>query len=76
MLDVPARESAPAEAPFADAPPRPVRRRAKPPMSTAALVVLVLALAAIAGPTMLVVARESWSTEQGAHGPLVLLTGR
>ena len=26
-------------------------------------------------PTMLFVARESWSTEQGAHGPIVLATG-
>ena len=26
-------------------------------------------------PTMLQVARESWSTEQGGHGPLVLATG-
>lgn len=26
-------------------------------------------------PTMLVVANESWSTDQGAHGPIVLATG-
>jgi exosortase len=26
-------------------------------------------------PTMIAVARESWSTEQGAHGPIVLATG-
>jgi exosortase len=37
--------------------------------------VLVLGLAAFAIPTMVDVARESWSTEQGAHGPIVLLTG-
>ncbi len=30
---------------------------------------------AIALPTMAFVARETWSTEQGAHGPIVLLTG-
>lgn len=41
----------------------------------AALLALVLGMASIAVPTMMVVARESWSTEQGAHGPLVLLTG-
>lgn len=38
-------------------------------------VVLVLGAIAIAIPTMVSVAQESWSTEQGAHGPLVLLTG-
>ena len=38
---------------------------------------LLIALAALcfAGPTMFDVARISWSTEQGAHGPIVLLTG-
>jgi exosortase len=37
----------------------------------------VLAAGAIlfAFPTMVFVARESWSTEQGAHGPIVLATG-
>jgi exosortase len=30
---------------------------------------------AIAIPTLAFVARESWSTEQGAHGPIVLMTG-
>lgn len=30
---------------------------------------------AFAMPTMAFVARESWSTEQGAHGPIVLFTG-
>lgn len=30
---------------------------------------------AIAVPTMISVARDSWSTEQGAHGPIVLATG-
>lgn len=36
---------------------------------------LLVAVAAFVIPTMLDVARESWSTEQGAHGPLVLATG-
>ncbi|HWI86029.1 MAG TPA: exosortase V [Sphingomonas sp.] len=36
---------------------------------------LLLGILAIAGPTMVSVARESWSTEQGAHGPIVLATG-
>jgi exosortase len=30
---------------------------------------------ALALPTMVSVARDSWSTEQGAHGPIVLATG-
>jgi exosortase len=40
-----------------------------------ALVVLALGALAIAAPTLAFVARESWSTEQGAHGPIVLATG-
>jgi len=36
---------------------------------------LWLGLAAIVIPTMIAVARQSWSTEQGAHGPIVLATG-
>ena len=36
---------------------------------------LLLGAIAIATPTMIFVARESWSTEQGAHGPIVLMTG-
>lgn len=44
-------------------------------LSLAATIVLVLGALAIAVPTMMTVARESWSTEQGAHGPIVLLTG-
>jgi exosortase len=38
-------------------------------------VVLMLGLVAIAAPTMLFVAKESWSTEQGSHGPIVFFTG-
>lgn len=40
-----------------------------------ALVVLLLGVMAVAVPTMLFVAKESWSTEQGSHGPIVLFTG-
>ncbi|MDO6413533.1 exosortase V [Sphingomonas sp. BIUV-7] len=36
---------------------------------------LLLGLAALIIPTFAAVARESWSTEQGAHGPVVLATG-
>ena len=37
---------------------------------------LILAAAAfLAFPTLFDVARESWSTDQGAHGPIVLVTG-
>lgn len=37
--------------------------------------VLALGCAALVIPTMIGVARYSWSTEQGSHGPLVLATG-
>lgn len=36
---------------------------------------IALAVLCLAGPTMYDVARDSWSSEQGAHGPIVLLTG-
>lgn len=36
---------------------------------------LVAGCLALALPTMIQVARDSWSTEQGGHGPLVLATG-
>lgn len=36
---------------------------------------LVAGAAAILVPTMLFVARETWSTEQGAHGPIIVATG-
>jgi exosortase len=42
---------------------------------TAANVIFALGLAAIVLPTMVQVARISWSTEQGGHGPIVLATG-
>ena len=35
----------------------------------------VLGILSLALPTLYNVARDSWSTEQGAHGPIVLLTG-
>lgn len=37
--------------------------------------VLAIGLLAFILPTMIDVARTSWSTEQGAHGPIVLVTG-
>ena len=37
--------------------------------------VLISGILAIAIPTMISVARESWSTEQGGHGPIVFATG-
>lgn len=36
---------------------------------------LSFGLAAILVPTMILVAKLSWSTEQGAHGPIVVATG-
>jgi exosortase len=40
-----------------------------------ATLILVIGLAALVAPTMFEVARDTWSTEQGGHGPLVLATG-
>lgn len=37
--------------------------------------VLVAGVLAVLVPSMLLVANQSWSTEQGAHGPIVLATG-
>jgi exosortase len=37
--------------------------------------VLIAGLLAIFLPTILFVAQDSWSTEQGAHGPIVMATG-
>ena len=45
------------------------------PSRTPANLLLVVAVAALILPTMFQVARETWSTEQGGHGPLVLATG-
>jgi exosortase len=38
-------------------------------------IILAIGLTAIVLPTMIQVARISWSTEQGGHGPIVLVTG-
>lgn len=43
--------------------------------SILANILLLIGLAALVLPTMFQVARDSWSTEQGGHGPLVLATG-
>lgn len=40
-----------------------------------ALLALLAGCAVLAAPTMIVIARESWSTEQGGHGPIVMMTG-
>jgi exosortase len=45
------------------------------PLHFAALAALLVGLVAVAAPTLLFVAQESWSTEQGSHGPIVLFTG-
>lgn len=42
---------------------------------TPANLILALGLAALVLPTMFQVARVSWASEQGGHGPLVLATG-
>ena len=72
-------ETVAAAAPFAEraAPAigRPVKSRAPAPLSMWAMLALAIGMLAVALPTMRVVARENWSSEQGAHGPLVLLTG-
>ena len=39
------------------------------------LVCLLIGALILAVPTLLFVAQESWSTEQGAHGPIVMATG-
>ena len=49
----------------------PVSRKLAP----AANLMIAIGLAALVLPTMFQVARDSWSTEQGGHGPLVLATG-
>lgn len=42
---------------------------------TPANIILAIGIAVLVLPTMFQVARDSWSTEQGGHGPLVLATG-
>ena len=41
----------------------------------ALLLSLLVGVIAILAPTMTFVAQESWSSEQGSHGPIVLFTG-
>ena len=50
-------------------------RAAKAGSQLVLLGALLAGIATLAAPTMLFVARESWSTEQGSHGPIVLFTG-
>lgn len=38
-------------------------------------ILLAVGVIALVAPTMFQVARDSWSSEQGGHGPLVLVTG-
>ncbi|KQN91178.1 exosortase [Sphingomonas sp. Leaf231] len=45
------------------------------PALSAAAWLLIVGIVALAVPTMMTIARVSWSTEQGGHGPLVLATG-
>ena len=42
---------------------------------TPANIILAIGIGLLVLPTMFQVARDSWSTEQGGHGPLVLATG-
>ena len=49
---------------------RPARQFLTPPN-----LVLAVGTVLLIAPTMFQVARDSWSTEQGGHGPLVLVTG-
>lgn len=46
-----------------------------PGVTNIALGVLLVGSVAIAIPTMVFVARESWGSDEGAHGPIVLATG-
>jgi exosortase len=49
----------------------PVSRKLAAPAN----LIFAIGCAAFIAPTMFQVARDSWSTEQGGHGPLVLVTG-
>lgn len=51
------------------------RLRPTAPRGILTLSGLILGVLVFLAPTMLFVARESWTTEQGAHGPIVLFTG-
>ncbi len=67
-LDVPGIPSEPGESSA-------LPGRSAAALSWAALIALVAGAVALALPTMLFVAQESWGSEQGAHGPIVLFTG-
>jgi exosortase len=43
--------------------------------ATPANILLAIGCAALAAPTMYQVATDTWTTDQGGHGPLVLVTG-
>lgn len=70
-------QSAPpsATAPADRAPPDADARVRGPSKLRVADAILWLGVLALVVPTMVFVARESWSGEQGAHGPIVLMTG-
>lgn len=46
-----------------------------PQVNRLAFLMLALGIIVIAAPTLLYVSETSWSTEQGGHGPIVLMTG-
>lgn len=60
------------ESPTSLVQPRPAPQRQ---FARTAEVVLVLGCAALVLPTMYEVVTQTWTTEQGGHGPLVLATG-
>ncbi len=72
LRSTPAEEHGPGETESSAALPRATRRS---PLDLAGLAVLLLGLVTIAIPTLVFVAQESWSKEQGSHGPIVLFTG-
>ena len=46
-----------------------------PGIVSPASIILLIGIAIFVLPTMLFVAREGWSGEEGAHGPIILFTG-
>lgn len=46
-----------------------------PEQVSASMIVLLVGLLLFSVPTMMFVVEQSWSGEEGAHGPIVLLTG-
>ncbi len=46
-----------------------------PNIFTPASIILLIGMAIFVLPTMLFVAKEGWSGEEGAHGPIILFTG-